>query len=69
MLQTLRGFTIDAAFASFQEGRVGSLEVGKEADFVILSKNLYGIKVGKILGVQRVATVLAGLLVHGRLDL
>jgi len=35
--QCLRGMTIWPAFASFQESRIGSLEKGKEATFVILA--------------------------------
>ncbi|GAA5874352.1 hypothetical protein JCM1840_001357 [Sporobolomyces johnsonii] len=35
-LEALRGFTTAAAYASFQEARVGSLSVGKEADFVVV---------------------------------
>ena len=34
--EALRGFTLDAAYAGFAEGEVGSLEVGKRADFVVL---------------------------------
>lgn len=35
--ECLRGMTIWPAFASFQESRIGSLEKGKEATFMILS--------------------------------
>jgi predicted amidohydrolase YtcJ len=34
--EALRGFTVDAAYAGFGETTVGSLAVGKRADFVIL---------------------------------
>ena len=34
--EALRGFTLDAAYAGFAEKAVGSLEVGKRADFVVL---------------------------------
>lgn len=37
--EALRGFTIDAAFAGFAERDVGSLEVGKRADFVVLEED------------------------------
>ena len=37
--EALRGFTLDAAYAGFAETEVGSLEVGKRADFVILAED------------------------------
>lgn len=37
--EALRGFTLDAAYAGFNEGEVGSLEVGKRADFVVLAED------------------------------
>jgi predicted amidohydrolase YtcJ len=37
--EALRGFTLDAAFAGFAEHDVGSLEVGKRADFVIFEED------------------------------
>jgi predicted amidohydrolase YtcJ len=38
--QALRGITIWAAYANFMEDRVGSLEVGKYADYVVLNKDI-----------------------------
>lgn len=37
--EALRGFTLDAAYAGFAEARVGSLVVGKRADFVVLAQD------------------------------
>jgi predicted amidohydrolase YtcJ len=37
--EALRGFTLDAAYAGFAEDEVGSLEVGKHADFVVLTQD------------------------------
>lgn len=37
--EALRGFTLDAAYAGFAEAEVGSLEVGKRADFVVLRED------------------------------
>ena len=39
VMQALRAVTIDAAFQHFQEDELGSLEVGKRADLVILSRS------------------------------
>ena len=37
--QALSGFTRDAAYASFAEDRIGSLDPGKYADFIILDRD------------------------------
>lgn len=42
-LQTLKGMTLDAAYAGFMENEIGSLEVGKTADFIILDFDLMNI--------------------------
>lgn len=39
--EAFRSFTIDAAFAGHQESMVGSLDVGKKADFILLDKDLF----------------------------
>jgi hypothetical protein len=56
----LRGFTLDAAYAAFQEDEVGSLEAGKRADFVILSKDIMEIPAPEILETDVVATYVGG---------
>ena len=38
--QALKAYTIDAAYASFEESIKGSLEVGKLADFVVLDQDI-----------------------------
>ncbi|MEE4216723.1 MAG: amidohydrolase family protein, partial [Xanthomonadales bacterium] len=46
--QAIRGFTIDAAYAAFMEDRVGSLETGKKADFLVLGKDIMQIPAEEI---------------------
>ena len=47
--QTLRGMTIWAAKAAFEEKEKGSLQVGKAADFIVLDKDLMTCAEGDIL--------------------
>ena len=41
--QAIRAYTLDAAYQLHLETQIGSLEVGKQADFVVLSDNLFTI--------------------------
>jgi hypothetical protein len=40
LMDCIKGMTLDAAFASFQENQLGSLTAGKDATFIILDKPL-----------------------------
>lgn len=46
--ETLKGMTIWAAYANFEENEKGSIEVGKMADFIVLDKNIMEMEVDKI---------------------
>jgi len=56
----LRCYTINSAYAGFQEDKLGSLETGKLADFVVLSKDLRVINPDDILNTKVVRTVVDG---------
>ena len=58
--ETIRGMTIWAAKASFLEKEVGSLEPGKKADFIILTKDLMKVTETDILNTKVKATYLGG---------
>lgn len=64
--EALRGFTIEAAYAGFMEDVVGSLELGKWADFVILSKDIMTVPARAILDTYVLATYLAGKPIYQR---
>ncbi|KAJ3805913.1 amidohydrolase family-domain-containing protein [Lentinula aff. lateritia] len=63
--EALRGMTIDPAYASFTESILGSLEVGKRADFVVFSQDIMSIPVPEILSTKVLATAVDGKLVYG----
>ena len=57
--------TIDPAYASFTEATLGSLEIGKRADFTILSQDIMQIPPEDILRTQVHATIIDGRPVYG----
>lgn len=64
--EAIKAYTINAAYVMRQEDKVGSIEVGKEADFIILDRNLFDISLGQIHKVEVVKTYLQGKLVYER---
>ncbi|HET8809837.1 MAG TPA: amidohydrolase family protein, partial [Flavobacteriaceae bacterium] len=58
--ETLKGMTIWAAYANFEESEKGSLEPGKFADFVILDQNIMEVEAGKIPETKVIATYISG---------
>ena len=58
--QTLRGMTIWAAKAAFEEKEKGSLEVGKAADFIMLDTDLMHCEPGAILSTKVLSTIING---------
>ncbi|PIP54918.1 MAG: amidohydrolase [Bacteroidetes bacterium CG23_combo_of_CG06-09_8_20_14_all_32_9] len=58
--QALRGMTIWAAYANFEETKKGSIEEGKCADFVILDKDIMQVPFKKILDTKVLKTFIAG---------
>jgi predicted amidohydrolase YtcJ len=58
--QVIRGMTIWAAKSNRMEKQVGSLEVGKKADFIILDKDLMKVPTDSILQVKVLKTYLNG---------
>ena len=58
--QTLRGMTIWAAKANRMEKQVGSLEIGKKADFILLDKDLMKVSTDSVLQVKVLKTYIGG---------
>ncbi|MEX2147119.1 MAG: amidohydrolase [Candidatus Rokuibacteriota bacterium] len=59
-LQGLRAFTINAAYASFEEGLKGSIEPGKLADFAILDRDPCGVDPWAIRDIKVERTIIGG---------
>ena len=62
--ETIRGMTIWAAYANFEEQEKGSLEPGKFADFVILDTDLLKCTERKVLRTRVIATYIGGEVVY-----
>jgi predicted amidohydrolase YtcJ len=66
--QALRMFTYNGAYASFDENKKGTIEVGKLADLVVLSGSLYNTPIDKIKDLCVDMTFIDGDLVYQRRD-
>lgn len=58
--EAIRAVTIDAAWQLHMEDKVGSIEVGKYADLVILEESPFDVDQEKIKDIQVVATIMDG---------
>jgi predicted amidohydrolase YtcJ len=64
--EAVRGFTSWAAFAAFEENLKGSLERGKLADFIVISKDIFCCPAIEIPAIQVESTVLGGKVVFAQ---
>jgi predicted amidohydrolase YtcJ len=62
--QALRMFTINAAYAAFEENDKGSIEIGKLADFTVLSADIMKIPAAEILKTRCEMTIIGGEIVY-----
>ena len=60
LAQAIRIFTLAGAEAMYLESRTGSLVPGKEADFIVLDRNLFEIPPDQISDTQVLLTVVGG---------
>lgn len=59
-IETLRSFTLDAAFAAHQEDQLGTLEPGKWADFIVIDRDFFTVDASEIWQTEVLQTWVAG---------
>lgn len=64
--QALHGFTRGAAYAGFAEAKIGALEAGKWADFIIVDRDVSAVEAQTVYGTQVLETWVAGKKVWAR---
>jgi len=62
----IRGYTLDAAWQLRMADKIGSIEVGKNADMVVLDKNLFDVDTYSIHQTEVVMTIFAGEVIYRR---
>jgi predicted amidohydrolase YtcJ len=63
-MEALRSYTINGAYASFQEDKIGTLEKGKLADITVLSKNLLEVPEEQIKDTDVLYTIVGGKILY-----
>jgi predicted amidohydrolase YtcJ len=66
VIEALRLYTMNAAYQSFDEDRLGSIEAGKLADMVVLGEDILTIQSEKIINIPIEMTIIDGKVVHKR---
>ena len=66
--EALRAYTIDAAYAGFSEKSLGSLDAGKQADIVVLDRDIFQLPPQEITSAQVEATIVGGEVMYRRGD-
>ena len=60
LADAIKGYTINAAFAGHREKDEGSLEMGKLADFIVISQDIFKVAPSKIGETHVLLTVVGG---------
>ena len=58
--EALKMFTIWPAYAAFEEDLVGTIEIGKRADFTVMRQDIMTVPEDQILGIEILGTVVDG---------
>ena len=62
--EAIRAYTLGGAYALLREDDIGSIEVGKYADFIVLDRNLLEIPIDDIDSTDVLQTIFAGKTVY-----
>lgn len=66
VMEALKLYTINAAYQSFDEYKLGSIEVGKYADMVVLGKDILTVPTETIIDIPIDMTIIEGKIVYKR---
>jgi predicted amidohydrolase YtcJ len=61
--QAVKAYTLGSAYARFSEDRMGTLEIGKEADLAVLSQDIFSVPSSELSKTHAVMTVVGGKIV------
>ena len=64
LVELIRSYTINGAYMLRREQRLGSIKVGKQADLVVLDKNLFDVPGHDIHNVRVLLTMMDGKVTH-----
>jgi predicted amidohydrolase YtcJ len=64
--EALRTYTLNAAYTSFDEGKRGTIEVGKLADLTVLSEDPFKVEPDQIRHISVEMTIVSGKIVYAR---
>ncbi len=64
VMDAIRAYTINGAYAAFDEEKIGSIEVGKLGDLIVLSDDILSVPVEDLRNLRVVRTILDGKTVY-----
>jgi predicted amidohydrolase YtcJ len=62
--EAIRGYTLETAYMTFDDKHRGSLEVGKLADMVVLSEDIFSVDADRIKDIGVEQTIIGGQVIH-----
>lgn len=64
VLEALKCYTINAAYSTFDEDKIGSLKIGKYADITVLNENILSVNSDQIKDIEVAMTIVDGSIVY-----